>query len=81
MSFLIGVLMTTVIFSVGTQALGTYGLFASLIVCIILSYLGLRKTTGKKILRTVTWGIIATTIFSILAYIFFLFSVAQVAIG
>ena len=79
--FLVGVLLTTTIFSITTQALGSYGIFAGLATCILLTYLGLRKNNNKKRLRIVTWGMVATTVFSLTLYGFFLFSVSKVDIG
>jgi hypothetical protein len=66
---LIGVLSSSIIISSLIKLLGTYGIWISIILCAVLSFLGLTKTAKGSVLRLISWGFAGITLISLVIVI------------
>lgn len=62
---LLGVLSSSIIISTFISLLDTYGIWISVILCAVLSFLGLTKTAKGSILRLISWGFAGVTLISL----------------
>jgi len=62
---LLGVLSSSIIISSFINLLSTYGIWISIILCVVLSFLGLTKTAKGSILRLISWGATGVTLTSL----------------
>ncbi len=75
---LIGVMFTSIIFSIGIKHLHTYGIYLGLLIAIPCSYFAFKKTKAGSKRRMLTWGLVVMTSMMIITYIAFLISIASI---
>ena len=75
---LIGIMFTSLIFSIGIKYLHTYGIYLVLITSIPVSYFAFKKTKPGSKRRMLTWGLAIMTGMMIITYITFLVSIANI---
>ncbi|MFH1284646.1 MAG: hypothetical protein ABIH78_03610 [Candidatus Peregrinibacteria bacterium] len=67
-AILFGVFIASMIFAFGIKLFDEIGVYISLAVCAVISFLGFYYAKKSTTLRTVTWGILATAVIGIIGY-------------
>ncbi|MBT3704466.1 hypothetical protein HOG17_01650 [Candidatus Peregrinibacteria bacterium] len=72
-----GILLASSTLSITLHFLGSIGLGLGFAILIFACYLGFKKTKPHVRLRLITWGILGTSIFSLIAAVAFYFALSN----
>lgn len=77
---LVGVMLTSLVFSVGIKHLNIYGIYLGLLLSIPGIYFGFKKTTSNSKTRMLVWGLSIMTAMLVISYIVFIVKISTIEI-